>query len=95
MVTEIKLGDTVKCLITGFQGIVTSKMEFLNGCIQYSLAPKVGKDNKLQDEICIDSQSLRVVKKGPRHKYDKEEEEEDSHISTGGPRHKLPKQRGY
>ena len=59
----IKLGDKVKCKITGFTGIVVAKTEFLNGCIQYNVAPKVTKDNKYPEDINIDENSLEVINK--------------------------------
>lgn len=33
----IDLGDKVKETITGFQGIVVSKIEYLNGCKRYQI----------------------------------------------------------
>ena len=88
MEKEIKLGDTVKCLITGFEGIAVNKTEYINGCIQFGVAPKVGKDNTAPEAIEIDSQSLKIIKKGPNHKEPEEE-------LTGGPNRKSIKQRGY
>jgi len=60
--TQIKLGDKVKDKISGFVGIAVAKTEFLNGCIQYSIQPKVEKGNNVPDEIGIDEQSLEIVK---------------------------------
>ena len=70
---KIKLGDKVRDKITGLVGIAVAKTEFLNGCIQYkteflngciqyNVAPKVGKDNRIIDEIGIDIGSLEVIK---------------------------------
>ncbi len=84
---EIKLGDTVQSIYTGFKGIAISKTEFINGCIQFGVSAKVGKDNKYPEEMDMDSQSLKVIKKGPGH----EESEEES---TGGPNRISHKQRG-
>ncbi len=33
----VKLGDKVKDAITGFEGIVVGKAEYLNGCISYQV----------------------------------------------------------
>jgi len=83
---EIELGDKVKCINTGFIGIATTKMEFMNGCIQYEVAPRVGKDNKMLDGVFIDAISLKIVKKKtkPRVKDD-----------NGGPNHSSIRMRGY
>ena len=67
---EINLGDKVKDKVTGFVGIAVAKTEFLNGCVQYSVAPKVGKDNKFPEEMGIDEQSLTVITKRRKPKED-------------------------
>ena len=33
----IRLGDKVRCRITGFEGIATGRAEYLNGCVQISV----------------------------------------------------------
>jgi len=58
---EIKLGDKVRDKVSGFIGIAVAKTEFLNGCIQWSVMPKAGKDGKMPEEVGIDSQSLEVI----------------------------------
>jgi len=68
MEQEIELGDKVKDKVTGFTGIAVAKTEFLNGCVQYSVAAKVGKDNKMPEEIGIDEQSLKVITKNKKPK---------------------------
>jgi len=83
---EIQLGDKVKCKVTGFVGVATSRTEFLNGCTQYDVVPKVGKDNKVPEGVSIDSQSLEVVE-SKKAKVIKR--------STGGPMLKAHVQRGY
>ena len=67
---EVELGDQVKDKVTGFVGIAVARTEFLNGCVQYSVAPKVGKDNKIPEELGIDEQSLVLVTKKKRPKKD-------------------------
>ncbi|MBU0959064.1 MAG: hypothetical protein KKB31_03915 [Nanoarchaeota archaeon] len=59
--TEIKLGDKVRCKYTGFTGLATAKTEFINGCIQILVLPKADKNNKMPEEVGIDSQSLEVI----------------------------------
>lgn len=36
----IKLGDTVKDVITELQGVVIARVEYLNGCVRFSVQPK-------------------------------------------------------
>lgn len=92
MKTKILLEDIVEDIHTGFKGTATSIMEFLNGCIQIEVVPRVGKDKKMPEGTFIDIQSLKVIKKGSRHKIlkVKKEVEED-----GGPNHSSVRMRGY
>lgn len=88
MKEKIKLGDKVKCKITGFIGIVVARTEFLNGCIQYNVAPKWEKQkNPMEQEISIDEQSLEVVKQKIKKKVKKER--------NGGATTRNFSQRGY
>lgn len=65
MATEqIELGDKARCIVTGFEGIVTSRIEYLNGCVQLCLKPLVDKDGKDRDGIFIDIQQVEYVDKG-------------------------------
>jgi len=105
---EIQLGDKVKCKYTGFTGIATMKTEFINGCIQFAVAPKVGKENKSPEEIGIDAQSLIILSRGERGKeIDNMEKDRIQEIKegilesleedepTGGPMTRGLKMRGY
>lgn len=59
---KIKLGDKVKCIHTGFIGIVVSKTEFINGCIQYGVLPKMKKGGeKYPEEMNIDEGGLKII----------------------------------
>ena len=83
---EIKLGDKVRCKITGFTGIVIARTEFINGCIQFNVLPKGEKNNKMPEDMQIDQQSLEVI---PKKKIKIERER------TGGQTRIGVKQRGY
>lgn len=60
----IELGDRVRDKITGFEGIVTASVVYLNGCVQFCVYPSVDKDGKTQDFHYIDEGQLFVVEKG-------------------------------
>ena len=60
----IKLGEKVKCIVSGFTGITTARIEYLNGCIQYCVKPKMEKDGRNRDGIYIDQEQLEVVGSG-------------------------------
>ena len=97
---EIELGDTVKDIYTGFEGIVMASTLFINGCIQFSVVaawnPKVPIPEQV--DMSIDSQSLKVIKRGKiykdKQKQKKEDEKEDEE-PTGGPSRRAFRQRGY
>lgn len=61
---NIKLGTKVREITTGFEGIATSKIEYLNGCVQYCVQPRVDKDGKRQEAFYIDWQSLESIDSG-------------------------------
>ena len=92
--SEIQLGDKVRCKISGFTGTATARMEFLNGCIQYEVAPRIGKENKIPDTVFIDEQSLEVVLAKKKKKI-KKEKTVDPEGDYGGPNHPGIKLRGY
>lgn len=58
------LGKKLRCKVTGFTGIATAEVKYINGCTQYCVVPKVGKDNKRPDGEYIDIQQLEVVGDG-------------------------------
>ncbi len=62
----IELGDKVKDTITGFAGVATAKIIFLNGCVQFLVTPKMAKPKKNETPeyptaTYIDEEQLRVV----------------------------------
>jgi len=61
MAKIIDLGDKVRCKVDGFEGIATSRVEYLNGCVQYGVRPNVDKDGKRVDVSYIDIEELEVV----------------------------------
>ncbi len=58
------LGKQLKCKVTGFVGIATAKVEFINGCVQYCVKPKMKEDGKLPDGEYIDIEQLEVTGEG-------------------------------
>ena len=61
---KIKLGQYVKDTITDYEGIVTGKCEYLNGCVQFRIQPqKLDKDGDMKDPEWIDIDQLVATKK--------------------------------
>jgi hypothetical protein len=61
---EFKLGSKLRDKVTAFEGIATSRVEYLNGCVQYCIVPKVGKDSKRPDGEYFDIGQLELVGDG-------------------------------
>ena len=54
----MELGSTVKDRITGFEGVVTGVCNYLTGCAQALVAPKIGADGSHKDSVWFDVQRL-------------------------------------
>lgn len=59
--SNIKLGDRVRCTITGFTGTAVERVEELNGRVDFSVAPPVGADGKMPERWRLNSANLQVI----------------------------------
>lgn len=59
---DIQLGDKAKDQITGFEGIVTGRCNYISGCDQILLVPPA-KDGDYKDSHWFDIDRCTVVKK--------------------------------
>jgi len=75
---KYELGQKAKDKISGFAGIIVARIEFLNGCKRYSLAPEKLKDEKPIDSEYFDEEQI-IVKALNKAKKEKEKE------GPGGP----------
>lgn len=57
----IELGTTANDVVTGFEGVVTGRAQYLTGCDQYVLTPKVEK-GAFQDGRWFDENRLEMVR---------------------------------
>lgn len=55
---DFKLGKEYKDKISGFIGVAVAKTEWINGCVRITLQPKLDKDGKIQDNVCLDIEQL-------------------------------------
>ena len=60
----IGLGQKAKDKITGFEGILTGRCEYLYGCDQYLLTPSVDKEGKRQDGEWFDEGRIEIIGDG-------------------------------
>lgn len=58
---KFKLGLTAKDKVTGFTGVITSRIEYINGCIQYCVKPKMMEAGKMPDGEYLDEQQIEIV----------------------------------
>lgn len=56
-----ELGDEVKCRVTNYKGIVTSKTQFLNGCVQVGIQAPIQKDGKMGESWNIDENQIDII----------------------------------
>lgn len=47
-------------MITGFEGIIVSEHQYLTGCTQYGLQPKIKEDGSLPDAKYFDATRIHV-----------------------------------
>lgn len=57
-----QLGDRMKDMITGFEGVATGYVRYLTGCHQFLLAPRVKDDGALVDSQWFDESRLKVTR---------------------------------
>lgn len=57
---KFSLGDKVKCMVSGFTGIVDSRRQHLNGCIQYSVTSKLTNDGDIKGYY-LDEHQLELI----------------------------------
>lgn len=62
--SKIVLGCEAKDKITGFSGLVVAKIEYLFGCTQWGISPKVLIEGKIGDTIYFDEGRIDVIGKG-------------------------------
>lgn len=59
------LGAKAKDKITGFEGIITGRGDYLTGCNTYGLKPtKVDKDGKVPETEWFDEGCIKITGKG-------------------------------
>lgn len=61
---NVNLGDLVKDRITGFQGVCTGLVQYLNGCVRAVIQPTELKDGKPIDAQWLDVEQVEVVHPG-------------------------------
>ena len=77
---KFELRDEVKDTITGFAGVITARIQWLNGCVRYMVSSRTrNKDGKTVEDT-IDEQQLVYLHPPKAPKVPKEEKKK-----PGGP----------
>lgn len=61
---KINLGDKVKDTISGFEGIATAIIHYLNGCNHIGIAPQVLHDGATIEVHYFDDQQCELIEAG-------------------------------
>lgn len=61
-----QLGNTYKDKITGFVGVCVAHVEYLTGCNQSLLTPKVKSDGTMMEPVWFDDDRVELVAKAKR-----------------------------
>ena len=70
---KVKLGDRVVDVHTGFEGTVMARAEYMYGCVQIQVQPKVKEDGDFVKHQWFDEPQLELVEDNggddsePRH----------------------------
>jgi hypothetical protein len=57
----MKLGDVVRDRISGFTGVVTSRTEYLNGCVRWAVSPQQLHEGKPIEAQYFDEEQIEAV----------------------------------
>lgn len=86
MKMDKNIGKEAKDKITGFKGIIIGRADYLFGCSQYGLSPKIDKEGKVGVVNWFDEGRVEIIGKG----IDPKEVKADK---NGGPNSDAPKGR--
>ena len=92
LIVITKLGDKVRDLVTGCEGIVICRTEYLNGCIRVGVTPSTLKDGVPHETLYFDEPQLEIVESEKIRVHGQLLTDDDSKPKkTGGPRPDPPK----
>lgn len=84
---KFDLGEKVRCIVTGFEGIVVSRTDYLNRCKRYGVQDSKLQDGQVRDWEYFDEEQLEYFGEGIIHKVKNIFQNKQQ---TGGPRQEAP-----
>jgi hypothetical protein len=82
-------GDWAKDLVTGYEGVVVARTEWLTGCATVALQAQMGADGKVPEIQWVDEIRLQLMDRAPLELC--VEPDDEPTAPSGGP-HETPKQ---
>lgn len=62
---RVELGDLARDRVSLYEGIVTQRTDYLQGCTRFCIQPQgLTADGKIKDILCFDEPQIEVVEKG-------------------------------
>ena len=59
---KFELGDKLRDTVSGLEGVAVARTEYMNGCTQYQVLPKMKKGTTEMPSWHIDEEQLELVK---------------------------------
>ena len=59
---KYKLGEELKCIVTGFKGVVVARVQYLNKCVRYGIQPtELDENGETREWTYFDEEQLEPV----------------------------------
>lgn len=91
MTEGIKLGDRVRHLVSGFEGIAVCESRWMSGCVWWTISPPMTEAGKLPEDLYCDVQQIALVERDPLNLGDAASTEPAKLHGVGGPTSSNPK----
>lgn len=59
------IGLRVRCVVTGFEGVVTGQVQYITGCNQALVIPPIDDKGNVREGLWLDEQRLQIVNDEP------------------------------
>lgn len=84
---KIERGDLVRDRLTGLEGIVVARTEWLNGCARITIQPPGVKDGKPFEVSTVDEENCEYISQSAAHvvPFQYEEPAQPKQRPSGGP----------
>jgi len=84
---KFELGKKAKDKISGFTGIITSRIQYLTGCDQYGIKPKIKADGEPIEVSYFDEGRIEIVGDGMTTTDVKSDKDNGPDVHPDAPKH--------